>query len=320
VRGHGLLHALDVEAAEIPQLEEAGDERSGMLGEVDGVRRGELLHARGEPHRVPLRGVVHAQVVADLAYDDLAGVDAHARREGHAPLALQLLHVVPQLARQTQGGVAGPVRVILVGNGGPEERHDAVARVLVDGALEAVDAVRQDREEAVEDRVPCLGVDALGEVHGALQVHEQHRHQLALALEGALGGEDLVGEVLGRVLARVLRRDGRCRCHALVEGAPAAVAEGGVDGVGPLAAPAELLEAVAAAGAEGGIARVLTVTARATHAKPPLGGTGGRILSWASVSVGRERGSATRSGPARTQRGSRRTGLTSAKSSSVRIA
>jgi hypothetical protein len=53
--------------------------------------------------------------------------------------------------------IAGSLRVVLVGDGRAEERHDPVARVLVDGSLEAVDAVRQDLEEAIQDAVPLLG-------------------------------------------------------------------------------------------------------------------------------------------------------------------
>ena len=74
--------------------------------------------------------------------------------------------------------------MILVGDRRPEERHDAVARVLVDRALEAVDAVGEDLEEAVQDPVPLLRVDLPGQLQGALHVGEEHRHLLALALQG----------------------------------------------------------------------------------------------------------------------------------------
>jgi hypothetical protein len=72
--------------------------------------------------------------------------------------------------------------------------------VLVDGALEAVHAVGQDPEEAVENRVPLLGVDRLGQFHRASDVREEHGHLLALALEGVLALEDLVGQVLRGVV------------------------------------------------------------------------------------------------------------------------
>ena len=42
------------------------------------ARGGDLLHPRGEMRGLADRGVVHAQVVADRAHDDLAGVQADA--------------------------------------------------------------------------------------------------------------------------------------------------------------------------------------------------------------------------------------------------
>ena len=75
-----------------------------------------------------------------------------------------------------------------------------------DGALEAVHALGEDREEAIEDRVPRFRVELLGQLHRALHVGEQHGDLLALAFEGGLGLQDFVGEMLGRVGARVALR------------------------------------------------------------------------------------------------------------------
>jgi hypothetical protein len=85
---------------------------------------------------------------------------------------------------------------------GAEEGHDPVARVLVDRPLEAVHALGEDLEEALQDGVPLLGIELLGELHGALHVRKQDGHLLAFAFEGGLRLEDLLGEVLGRVVAR----------------------------------------------------------------------------------------------------------------------
>ena len=86
-----------------------------------------------------------------------------------------------------------------------EQRHDAVAGVLVDGAFEAVHAFGEDLEEALEDAVPRFGIELLGQLHRAFDVGEQHRDLLALAFERGLGLQDLVGEVLGGVVARGAR-------------------------------------------------------------------------------------------------------------------
>ena len=95
--------------------------------------------------------------------------------------------------------------MVLVGDRRAEQGHDPVAGELVDRALEAVDALAEDREEAVHDPPPLLGVALLGELHRAHHVGEQHRHLLALALQGAAAGADLLGEVLRGMRARVGR-------------------------------------------------------------------------------------------------------------------
>jgi hypothetical protein len=117
--------------------------------------------------------------------------------------------VSSQFFAQVKRRVAGALGVILMGNRCAEERHDAVARVLVHRALEAVDAVRENLEEAVQDAVPCFGIDLLGEIQRSLHVGEEDGHLLALAFQGALGGEDLLGEVLGGVVAGRAHRGGR---------------------------------------------------------------------------------------------------------------
>jgi hypothetical protein len=169
---------------------------------------------------------VHAQVISDLPDHDLAGVEAHAHGKGEAALALHLVRVAPQAVAQMQRRPARPLGVVLVGNRRTKQRHDPIARVLVDGALETVDAVRQDLEEAIQDPVPLLGVHLLGELDGALHVGEEHRHLLALALEGGLRTEDLVGQVVGGVVAGgalVFRDFGRSRRHPAGPGECASV-------------------------------------------------------------------------------------------------
>jgi hypothetical protein len=72
--------------------------------------------------------------------------------------------------------------VVLVGDRRPEDGHDPVAGELVDGSLEALDRFGEDREEALHDLAPFLRVLALGKVHRAAHVGEQHRDLLALGV------------------------------------------------------------------------------------------------------------------------------------------
>ena len=154
----------------------------GALGHADAARLGQRLHALRQRHGVTLRGVVHAQVVADLADHDLARVQPDPHAEVEPALDAQLVRVVPHFVPQPEGRVARPLGMVLVGDRRTEERHDPIARVLVDRALEPMYSVGQDPEEAIEDGVPDLGIQPLGQLHRALHVRKQHRDLLALAL------------------------------------------------------------------------------------------------------------------------------------------
>ena len=84
-----------------------------------------------------------------------------------------------------QRRVAGPHRVVLVGERRAEERHDPVAHDLVHGALVAVDGLHHPLEDGVEELARLLGVAVGEQLHRALEVGEEHRDLLALAFEGA---------------------------------------------------------------------------------------------------------------------------------------
>jgi hypothetical protein len=91
--------------------------------------------------------------------------------------------------------VASSLRVVFVRYRRTKQRHDAVAAVLVNRTLEAVDAFGQDLEETIHGAVPLLRVEFGGELRRAPDVGEQDRHLLALTLESAPGGEDFLGEM-----------------------------------------------------------------------------------------------------------------------------
>ena len=98
-----------------------------------------------------------------------------------------------------------------MGDGGPKQRHDAIAHDLVDRAFILVDG----RHHAVEHRIkqlPRLFWIALGQqLHGPLEVSEEHRDLLALAFQGSAGGEDLLSEMWRRVgQGCLILRQGGC--------------------------------------------------------------------------------------------------------------
>ena len=173
---------LDPELAEVVEVEIAGGELGGVLGQVRLAGLGQRLHPLRQADGVPDRGVVAVTVLADRPGDNLAGVDPDPGREVEPRTAPQLGRVVGDVVEHLQGGITGAPGVVLVGNRRPEDGHDPVAGELVDGALEFADGVGQDREEALHDLAPLLRVLLLGEVHRAADVGEQHRHLLALGI------------------------------------------------------------------------------------------------------------------------------------------
>jgi hypothetical protein len=83
--------------------------------------------------------------------------------------------VAPQLPLQAQGCVTRAPRVILVRRSS-QQRHDAVAAVLVDRALEAMDAFGENLKETIHDAVPLLRVELGGEFRRSPDVGKQDRH------------------------------------------------------------------------------------------------------------------------------------------------
>ncbi len=110
--------------------------------------------------------------------------------------ASHLLRVLLHALLHPERRVAGPHGVVLVGQRRAEERHDPVAHHLVHRALVAVDGLHHPFEHRIEDLTRLLGVTVGEQLHRALEVREEDRHLLALALQGRLGGEDLLREVL----------------------------------------------------------------------------------------------------------------------------
>src|SRR5439155_25913409 len=82
--------------------------------------------------------------------------------------------------------------------------------------------VHHMREDWVEDLARFLGIAVGQQLHRALEIGEQDRHVLALALQGSPGREDLLGEVLGSV--RLWRGEAR-RGRGSFKRSPAAVTE-----------------------------------------------------------------------------------------------
>jgi hypothetical protein len=152
------LEPLDRHRAQRSGLHVALGQPEGLRGGQHGAGGGHLLHPRGQVRGLADRGVVHAQVAADRAHHDLAGVEADPDLDRNALGPPQPIGVPPDPILHAQRRVAGAHRVILMGERGPEEGHDAVAHDLVHRALIAVDGFHHPFEDGVEDGAGFFGI------------------------------------------------------------------------------------------------------------------------------------------------------------------
>jgi hypothetical protein len=167
--------------------------------EQDRTRGRHLLHAGSQVRGLPHGGVVHAEVRPDGANDDLARVQTDPDLDGDALGSPQFLGAPLHGVLHAERCVTSPNRMVLLRDGRTEERHDAIAHHLVDGALVAMDGLHHAFEDGIENFASFLGIAVSEQLHRALQIGEEDGDLLALALEGGLRREDLRGEMLGGV-------------------------------------------------------------------------------------------------------------------------
>ena len=98
------------------------------------------------------------------------GPNARARRQ----LGVQVGEGLAHLGRRAHGAQ----RVVLVDGGDPEDGHDRVADVLLDGAAVPLDHRGHSLEVASHQRADRLGVERLAERRRVDDVREQHGHRL----------------------------------------------------------------------------------------------------------------------------------------------
>ena len=87
-----------------------------------------------------------------------------------------------------------------MGDGRPEQGHEAVAQELIDGAFIAVHGAQGKLKELVQARV-CMvsGPELLGQARVIRQVTEEHGDLLALPLQRRVGRQNFLDQVRRRV-------------------------------------------------------------------------------------------------------------------------
>jgi hypothetical protein len=102
--------------------------------------------------------VVHAEVAPDGAHDHITRVHADPDLDGDPLIPADAFRVLPDGLLHPERGIAGTHGVILVGEGGAEEGHDAVAHDLIHRALVAVDGLHHAFQYRVKELARLFGV------------------------------------------------------------------------------------------------------------------------------------------------------------------
>jgi hypothetical protein len=130
-RTHRRRFALHLDGTEVLDADEVAHQPPGRFAQQDRAGCAGLLETRGEVGGVADGGVVHSQVVADRADDHVARVEPHTKTQR----ALAPADRAPDGGRREDRALG----MVLVGNRRAEERHEAIAKELIDRALVAVD-------------------------------------------------------------------------------------------------------------------------------------------------------------------------------------
>ena len=176
----------DLDPAQLHRAERLGadvaaDHVGGRLADEDLARRRGRLEARGDVDGVADRRGVLGRAAAELAQHHHPAVEAHPGRERLA-VAVVREGLLLEPAPDPQGGQEGAPGMVLVRDGGPDQRHEAVPEELVDRPAVAVNLRQRQLEEAAQQLVHRLRADLLRERRRAHDVAEEHRHLLACTL------------------------------------------------------------------------------------------------------------------------------------------
>jgi hypothetical protein len=97
-------------------------------------------------------------IIPDRTYYDLTAVEADPNMQGNPLGPLELRGIVFHRGLHGKSGVTGAQGVVLVGDGGAKEGHDAVAQHLVHRALVAVHGRHHVLERRVQEVLGGFGI------------------------------------------------------------------------------------------------------------------------------------------------------------------
>jgi hypothetical protein len=134
------------------------------------------------------------QITADGPHHPLPGIQPDANLDGHAFGALDLGGILLDRRLHGEGRIARPHGMIFMGDRRAKQGHNPITHDLIDSAFIAVDRVHHALKDGVEELAGFFRSSVGQQLHGAFEIGKEHRHLLALAFQGGLGGENFLGQ------------------------------------------------------------------------------------------------------------------------------
>src|SRR5713101_6467645 len=163
-------------------------------------RRGGL-HPRSEVGHMSNRRVLGVSARVDHAENYFARVDPDTDLDPRSALLFELLAATAKRVAHRHRRVQRPLRMVLVSDRRPEQREDAIAGRLHDVTVVAMRRVDHQLQRGVDNRASLFRIEVAHQLGRTLDIREQRRHRLALA----------VGDVKAGWLWNRLRRE--CRLY-----------------------------------------------------------------------------------------------------------
>src|SRR6266851_5099685 len=178
-----LFDAFDFSRTQLAQLEITFDQVPRIFADDYAARRRGRLHPRREVSCMSHRRVLGVPARVDHAENYFTGVDADADLDSRPALLFELLATTAKCVAHRERRVQRALWMVLMCDRRAEQSENAVAGGLHDVTVVAMRRVDHQLQRGVDNRAGLFRIEVAHQLGRALDVREQRRDRLALALD-----------------------------------------------------------------------------------------------------------------------------------------
>ena len=178
--------------ADFGGLKALGDEFSRRARDANGTGRCKRFDARRDIRRIADRAVLHVQIAADGADDDGARVESDAGIQVRAQPIRPAIGQRRHLGLDIECRMRGSLGVVVMRDRCAEDRHESVARQLVNNAFVAMHATNRVFEVIGQQFAVTFGTEFFGNMRASREIAEHDGDLTTLALNGSARRKDFL--------------------------------------------------------------------------------------------------------------------------------